>query len=95
MALHRCLPAGVWHGTPSSWALAGAFDRRKKKQFASLTAAVFSRLQVRRCRLLLHAGVVQLANGGESVFELFIPEHCGDTRLRSGPPHGWVCLPFD
>lgn len=61
---------------------------QKKKQFASLTAAVFSRLQVRRCRLLLHAGVVQLAHGGESVFELFIPEHCGDTRLRSGPPHG-------
>lgn len=25
MALHRCLPVGVWRGTPSSWGLAGAF----------------------------------------------------------------------
>lgn len=64
-------------------------DRRKKKAICiSNCGAFLSRLQVRRCRLLLHAGVVQLAHGGKSVFELFIPEHCGDTRLHSGPPYG-------
>jgi len=64
-----------------------AFKTSHRKQFASLTADSLL-FQVRGGRLLFHAGALQFPHGGQSVPELFIPEHCGNTRLRRGPLYG-------